>query len=433
MKVIQEAFDFNPEKMYPLSGIADRSEILFFDIETTGFSAKTAEIYLIGCVWYGQPEDGAGSDPSSSGGGWQLIQWFAETPDDESDVITAFFDFLSRFRVLIHFNGDMFDIPFITGRCAHLGIRPEFDAVESFDIFRKIRPLRSFFGLDSLKQKSVERFLGIRRTDEYTGGQLIEVYREYVSHPTPARLHLLLLHNADDLRGMPEILPILFYPDLLTRAEFRFLGIDIPKSAGNRPEAASPNDIPASEDHPDADFPDAAPANEARTNADFPDVAPANEARMKDSSPSGNNFAELRFQSSVAVPCPVEWEETGFFTRFERNEITVRLPLYSGELKHFYPDYRNYYYLPAEDCAYHKSVAEFVEKSARKKATAKTCYTRTSGVFLPVPSGIFPVTFREDYKSTPEFCEAKEDLFRKTDLSGFLPCLFSGIRAKLLN
>lgn len=413
MKVIQEAFDFNPEKMYPLSEIANRRDLLFFDIETTGFSAKTAEIYLIGCVWYDRTKDGAEGDHGTSGSGWQLIQWFAETPGDEKEVITAFFGFLSRFRVLIHFNGDMFDIPFITGRCAQLGISPEFDALESFDIFRKIRPLRSFFGLDSLKQKSVEQFLGIRRTDEYTGGQLIEVYREYVTHPTPARLHLLLLHNADDLRGMPEILPILFYPDLLTKAEFRFLGITIPELSAAHSDSSKDD-----------------PANAGQTDADIFISKNANVVK-EDAFHLHTDFAELRFQSSVSVPRPVDWKENFFPVHFEQNEITVRLPLVSGELKHFYPDYRNYYYLPAEDCAYHKSVAEFVEKSARKKATAKTCYTRTEGVFLPVPSGIFPVTFREDYKSTPEFCEAKEDLFRSTDLSGFLPALFAGIRQKL--
>ena len=60
------------------------------------------------------------------------------------------------------------------------------------------------------------------------------------------------------------------------------------------------------------------------------------------------------------------------------------LPVYSGELKYFYPNPSDYYYLPLEDCAMHKSVASFVEKEYRKKATAATCYTKKTGTFLPL-------------------------------------------------
>ena len=58
------------------------------------------------------------------------------------------------------------------------------------------------------------------------------------------------------------------------------------------------------------------------------------------------------------------------------NEIACSIRLCQGQLKHFYPDYRDYYYLPFEDTAIHRSVGEYVDRSARKKATAKTCYTK---------------------------------------------------------
>ena len=66
-----------------------------------------------------------------------------------------------------------------------------------------------------MKQKAIEQFLGVEREDIYSGGQLIEVYQDYLSSQDQALLDLLLLHNADDLRGMPGILPILNYPDYL--------------------------------------------------------------------------------------------------------------------------------------------------------------------------------------------------------------------------
>ncbi len=51
---------------------------VFFDIETTGFSADYNTVYLIGCIW---PE----------GDHLRFIQWFADTKAAEADVLTAFF------------------------------------------------------------------------------------------------------------------------------------------------------------------------------------------------------------------------------------------------------------------------------------------------------------------------------------------------------
>ena len=85
---------------YPLDRIGPLKDLLFFDIETTGFSGETSQLYLIGCTYF-------------DGFGWKLIQWFADTRQAEKELLDAFFEFLKRFKILIHFNGDRFDIPFI--------------------------------------------------------------------------------------------------------------------------------------------------------------------------------------------------------------------------------------------------------------------------------------------------------------------------------
>ena len=88
---------------YPLERIGKLEDLLFFDIETTGFSGDRCQLYLIGCTYYSQ-------------GSWRLIQWFADTADAEADVLAAFFEFLDGYRVLVHFNGDGFDIPYLLKR-----------------------------------------------------------------------------------------------------------------------------------------------------------------------------------------------------------------------------------------------------------------------------------------------------------------------------
>lgn len=50
---------------YPLDRIAPTDKILFVDIETTGFTAKSSVLYLIGVAFY-------------QAGHWRIRQWFAD-------------------------------------------------------------------------------------------------------------------------------------------------------------------------------------------------------------------------------------------------------------------------------------------------------------------------------------------------------------------
>ena len=70
---------------YPLDRIGPLKDLLFFDIETTGFSGETSQLYLIGCTYF-------------DGFGWKLIQWFADTRQAEKELLDAFFEFLKRLR-----------------------------------------------------------------------------------------------------------------------------------------------------------------------------------------------------------------------------------------------------------------------------------------------------------------------------------------------
>ena len=196
--------EFALPETYPLSRLGDPDRLLFFDIETTGFSGDTDSVYLIGCIY-------------RSRGVWKFIQWFADSHAAERDVLRAFFDFTDGFDTLVHFNGDTFDIPFLKKRGGHLRIADPFGRLESVDIYKRVRPWKKHLGLSSLKQKSIESFLGIAREDIYSGGQLIEVYADYLASKSDGDLRLLLLHNEDDLKGMPALLPILFYDDFFSQ------------------------------------------------------------------------------------------------------------------------------------------------------------------------------------------------------------------------
>ena len=87
----QQSFsDFEPDLRYLDSFPFSREEFLFFDIETTGFSPRNTSLYLIGAVCFLDEH-------------WTFLQWFAETPSEECEILNAFLAFCRSFRAVVHF------------------------------------------------------------------------------------------------------------------------------------------------------------------------------------------------------------------------------------------------------------------------------------------------------------------------------------------
>ncbi len=342
---------------YPLARLGDERKILFIDIETTGFSRENNAIYLIGC---GIPE----------GNRLRIVQFFADR-GDEAELLDAFFRFLDPYRLLIHFNGKNFDLPFIRARAERYGIRAAFP--EDLDIYQEARKLRGLLALPGLKQKDIERFLGIRREDKMGGGELIGVYQDFLHDRDGEKRRLLLLHNADDVAGMPEILPILSYRDFL--------------SGGFALDSTEVVETPPGQ---------AARSLRAQWTGCTDLPVPVHTAITLDHKKRGSGREVSPILGTALL--------TG-------RKVRLTLPLYEGELRHFYPDYKDYYYFADRDCAIHRSIAKFMDSPDRRKATAKTCYTRASGIFLPEPSAVFTPVMQQDYHSPLLFAPWREDLF----------------------
>ena len=143
---------------YPLEQILDPQNALFIDIETTGFSPKTSQLYLIGCAYFSENN-------------WHIIQWFAEKYEEEAAIISAFFDFSAKFKYLVHFNGNTFDLPFIAEKCKQYNLPCNFDAFEGLDIYKRVTPYKYFLKLPNCKQKTAgnRRFLFTDPADPQRG------------------------------------------------------------------------------------------------------------------------------------------------------------------------------------------------------------------------------------------------------------------------
>lgn len=94
---------------YPLEAYAPIDQIFFIDIETTGFTAKGSSLYMIGGAYF-------------KNNSWHIIQWFADNYDEEKVILQAFKDFASNYSYFIHFNGNNFDIPYLSSKARMLDL-----------------------------------------------------------------------------------------------------------------------------------------------------------------------------------------------------------------------------------------------------------------------------------------------------------------------
>lgn len=309
------------------------SELLFFDIETTGFSAKSTQLYLIGCLYFENDKP-------------VIKQWFAQQKSDESMILCSFFEFMENFKYVINYNGNGFDIPYLLTKCKSYQLPFTFDSIESLDLYRILSPFKQMLKLESLKQKQVESYLEIQREDLYHGGELISVYLDYLKSPSEESKKLLLLHNHDDLEGLLQLCPMLAFWDFKLENS-TFQGCEI-------------NDYV---------------------------------------SLHGTEGKEAIFYFELSSPLPkrISFLKQDFYFSVHGKNCKLKVKAYTGELKYFYPDYKNYYYLPKEDTAIHKSVAFYVDKDFRTKAKAANCYSKKTGVFLPQFQEIVSPYFKIDY------------------------------------
>lgn len=369
------------------SVFAKREDLLFFDIETTGLSAKNASVYLIGAA-------------GKENGSWVMHQWFAENTAAEEAVLDAFTRYAASFGTLVHFNGTTFDVPFLQSRCKKYGLHSALWNTDQFDIYRQISPWKNLLKLANCKQRTLEEFLGIFRKDPFNGGQLIQLYQAYTESGDERLLKVLLLHNADDIRGMLSILPMLAYPALLEegganiqsrRQESRDSAPSGTTDCGTNASAPYDSHSPASSFRTTGrgtDAPAQKPADAPSRPSSARPFAVTDHAVVSGTDYAGNPQKELliRIKLSHPLPAALSCSKDGCFFSAEREEGMLKIPVFTGELKYFYPDYKNYSYLPEEDNAIHKSVAVYVDKAHRVPATPETCYTRKSGEFLPLPA-----------------------------------------------
>jgi len=280
-------------------------------------------------------------------------QWFSERPSEEADLLNSFFAALPEHCRLLHFNGTTFDIPYLRDRSRILGL-PAMPAYLSLDLYTSLRRLKTLAGLASCRQRDLEPLAGYDREDPYDGGTLIRFYTEYVGlskfNPSAAeeRYSDLARHNREDLLGLVTLCKLM--PCL-----------DIAESGIQSVSVAEQN----------------------------------------------NTSVTLRLAMSVAWPLQLRIHRP--ISRFLSTatdsgaELTLssdadgglllQIPLLTEPAKHYYPNYKDYFYLPMENRVVHRSIASHVDRAFRRPAKREEAFALSKGALLPQAGELFHPSF----------------------------------------
>lgn len=193
----------------------------FLDTETTGMSAASgACAFLVG----------VGSIDNE---GFRVRQFFMRDYGEESSVLHSLSAWLSRFDVLITYNGKSFDQPLLETRYKMCGACHPFARMRHLDLLygaRRLYKLR----LESCRLVHLEnQVLGVERAGDVPGELIPYFYLEYLRTRLALRLIPVFHHNAIDILSLacltgvipaafqdPENLPARHGADLLGLARW---------------------------------------------------------------------------------------------------------------------------------------------------------------------------------------------------------------------
>lgn len=313
-------------------------DCLFFDIETTGLSWKSSHLYLLGAVFL-------------ESGTWVHRQWFCQKSGEEKDMLLAFSELLSTRKLLLHYNGTTFDVPYLMHKYTFYQLPAPWDGIRQMDLYQLFSPLKKLLCLEHMRQKDLEQAIGLFREDLYSGGELIEVYKKYLLSGDDDLLEMLRLHNKEDVEGMLTLLPLFSIRALWT---------------GNCQEFIT-------------------------------------------CTHTSENDLLLSAQPEHPFPVSFEKELPHAVLHVTPDQLLLEIHPETGCKKLFYPNYRDYYYLPMEDEAIHKSVGAYVDKDHRERATPDNCYKKVTGCFYPQYEDIFTPAFRDERKEKNSWFLLPED------------------------
>jgi uncharacterized protein YprB with RNaseH-like and TPR domain len=188
---ISELRDLRPDLLSALSDGAIPScpprSWLFLDTETTGLAGGSGTYaFLIGAGSIGDD-------------GFRVRQFFMRDYNEEASVLHSLAEYISRFDVVITYNGRSYDQPLLETRYTMCRARHPFGRLEHLDLLygaRRLFRLR----LENCRLVNLEnQILGFERQGDIPGEMIPYCYFEYLQSRRAFRLPPIFHHNVLDI------------------------------------------------------------------------------------------------------------------------------------------------------------------------------------------------------------------------------------------
>lgn len=168
----------------------DIRSAVFFDTETTGLAGGTGtHAFLVGLGYF-------------EGYDFVLKQYFLRDYPEEDALLEALADDLSRFSLLVSFNGKSFDWPLMETRYRLARRRVPLSGVPHLDLLHPSRRIWKARLVQCNLQNLEAQILGVQRMGDVPGGLIPQLYFDYLRTGDAAPLLDVILHNRLDILSL---------------------------------------------------------------------------------------------------------------------------------------------------------------------------------------------------------------------------------------
>jgi uncharacterized protein YprB with RNaseH-like and TPR domain len=171
---------------------APAGSVVYLDLETTGL--RNTPLFLIGLMY-------------SEGEELIVDQLFARDYTEERAVLSFVSEMLGSREVLVTFNGNTFDLPFLAERMTfhNLPMAMPRSHVDLLPVSRSLMKGRT----PNNRLQTLERFvLGRKRTGDIPGSEIPGAYHEFVRTRNARQMAAVIHHNRLDLLSMMELITV---------------------------------------------------------------------------------------------------------------------------------------------------------------------------------------------------------------------------------
>ncbi len=191
LSVVERWHKFSHPSCNALLGMAEKEDLLFFDIETMGLRHRP--LFLIGVGYF-------------DGDNFVLEQFLARDTSEEKAVIHEFLNQSATYDIMVSFNGRSFDARFIRERME----RYDMNGFKSMPHFDLLHMSRGRWELINNKLSTIEgEVLGVERDVDISSALVPHFYELFLRRKNPGPLIPIIGHNQQDIVSMVHLLDIL--------------------------------------------------------------------------------------------------------------------------------------------------------------------------------------------------------------------------------